>query len=87
MAALAEIDFEKGNYEKSRQTFNKILKDDPYNLISLFYLGKISEQSHRLEEAQAYYLKCLKIKPRFRKCRRALNFLEKRIKKKQYAKF
>lgn len=56
MVALAELDFEKGNYEKSRQTFNKILKDDPYNLISLFYLGKLSEQSHRLEEAQAYYL-------------------------------
>lgn len=54
---LAELDFEKGNYEKSRQLLTKFWKKNPYNL---FYFGKLSEQSHRLD--LSHYISWKKLK-------------------------
>jgi len=61
---IAQQDFKQKNYEQAKESFLKILKIDPKNINSFFYLGYINALTNKLERSEEWYKKGLEIDPK-----------------------
>ncbi len=59
---LAQIAFDKKEYDKSEAYIIKILEQDPNNIQLMSFLAGLSEQQENLDKAAEWYLKALAIK-------------------------
>jgi tetratricopeptide (TPR) repeat protein len=53
--ALAQLDYETGNYQSAFNRFNQLLKTGKHLSESIFYLGSIAERTGALDEARQLY--------------------------------
>ena len=53
--ALAQLDFETGNYQSAFNRFNRLLNTGKHLSESIFYLGSIAERTGALDEARQLY--------------------------------
>ena len=61
---IAQQDFKQKNYDQAEKSFLKILKIDPKNINSYFYLGYINALTNQLDKSEEWYKKGLKIDPK-----------------------
>ncbi len=60
---IAQQDFKQKDYDQAKVSFLKILKIDPKNVNSFFYLGYINALTNQLDKSEEWYKKGLEIDP------------------------
>ena len=62
---MAIIYAEEKRFDKSEETFKKMLKIDPDNIMGIYYYGKVLEKMKRFEEAEKMFKKAISLNPYF----------------------